>query len=54
LHQAGAIPADPTLDAALRAGMPFLDAAAGSPAALAAHDVVMQVLSARPLSRSGA
>jgi|APMI01.1.fsa_nt_gi MinD-like ATPase involved in chromosome partitioning or flagellar assembly len=54
LHQAGAIPADPTLDAALRAGMPFLDAAAGSPAAQAAHDVVMQVLPARPLSRSGA
>jgi flagellar biosynthesis protein FlhG len=54
LRLAGAIPADPTLDAALRAGMPFPDAAAGSPAAIAAHDVVMRVLAARPLSRSGA
>lgn len=54
LRQAGAVPADPTLDAALRAGMPFLDAAAGSPAALAAHAVVMNVLATRPLSRTGA
>lgn len=54
LRQAGAVPADPTLDAALRAGMPFLDAAAGSPAALAAHAVVMNVLAARPSSRIGA
>lgn len=54
LRQAGAVPADPTLDAALRAGMPFLDAAAGSPAALAAHAVVTTLLAARPLSRSGA
>jgi MinD-like ATPase involved in chromosome partitioning or flagellar assembly len=54
LRLAGAIPADPTLDAALRAGMPFPDAAAGSPAAIAAHDVVMRVLAARPSSRSGA
>lgn len=54
LRQAGAIPADPTLDAALRAGMPFPDAAAGSPAAVAAHDAVMRVLAARPSSRSGA
>ena len=50
---AGAIPADPTLDAALRAGMPFPDAAAGSPAAIAAHHVVMRVLAERPLSRPG-
>jgi flagellar biosynthesis protein FlhG len=54
LRLAGAIPADPTLDAALRAGMPFPDAAAGSPAAIAAHDVVMRVLAARTSSRSGA
>jgi MinD-like ATPase involved in chromosome partitioning or flagellar assembly len=54
LHLAGAIPADPTLEAALRRGMPFLDAAAGSPAAIAAHDVVMRALAARPHSRSGA
>jgi flagellar biosynthesis protein FlhG len=53
LRLAGAIPADPTLDAALRAGMPFPDAAAGSPAAIAAHEVVMRVLAARPSSRSG-
>lgn len=50
---AGAIPADPTLDAALRAGMPFPDAAAGSPAAIAAHHVVMRVLAERPSSRTG-
>lgn len=54
LQLAGAIPADPTLDAALRAGMPFPDAAAGSPAAIAAHDVVMRVLAARPSPRPGA
>lgn len=54
LRLAGAIPADSTLDAALRAGMPFPDAAAGSPAAIAAHDVVMRVLAARTPSRSGA
>lgn len=52
LHLAGAIPADPTLDAALRRGMPFPDAAAGSPAALAAHDVVMRALTRSP-SRTG-
>lgn len=54
LRLAGSIPADSTLDAALRAGMPFPDAAAGSPAAIAAHDVVMRVLAARTSSRSGA
>ena len=53
LRLAGAIPADPTLDAALRAGMPFPDAAAGSPAAIAAHEVVMRVMAARTPSRSG-
>jgi len=54
LRLAGAIPADPTLDAALRAGMPFPDAAAGSPAAIAAHDVVMRALAGASLSRPGA
>ncbi len=54
LRLAGAIPADSSLDAALRAGMRFPDAAAGSPAAIAAHDVVMRVLAARTSSRSGA
>jgi MinD-like ATPase involved in chromosome partitioning or flagellar assembly len=54
LRLAGAVPSDPTLDAALRAGMPFPEAAAGSPAALAAHDVVSRALAARPLSRPGA
>lgn len=54
LRLAGAIPADPTLDAALRAGMPFPDAAAGSPAAIAAHEVVMRILAGRTSSRSGA
>ncbi|BAH37354.1 putative flagellar biosynthesis protein FlhG [Gemmatimonas aurantiaca T-27] len=53
LRLAGAIPADPTLDAALRKGMTFADAAAGSPAAVAAHDVVTRALTVRPLSRSG-
>ena len=52
LRFAGAVPSDSTLDAALRAGMPFPDAAAGSPAATAAHDAVMRVLPASPL-RSG-
>ena len=41
---AGAVPSDSTLDAALRAGMPFPDAAAGSPAATACHDAVTRVL----------
>lgn len=57
LHLAGAIPADATLDAALHKGMPFPDAAVGSPAAVAAHDIVTRALTARPrprpLSRSG-
>jgi flagellar biosynthesis protein FlhG len=54
LRLAGAVPSDPTLDAALRAGMPFPEAAAGSPAALAAHEVVSRALAARPLPRPGA
>ena len=53
LRLAGAVPSDPTLDAALRAGMPFPHAAAGSPAAIAAHDVVMRALTTAALSRSG-
>jgi MinD-like ATPase involved in chromosome partitioning or flagellar assembly len=53
LRFAGAIPTDPTLDAALRAGMPFPDAAAGSPAAIAAHDVVMRALTGTSSSRPG-
>ncbi len=51
---AGAIPADPTLDAAVRRGIPFLDAAVGSPAAVAAHDVVTHSISIRTSSRIGA
>ena len=50
---AGAVPADHTLDAALRAGMPFPDAAAGSPAAIAAHDVVMRTLAGTSSTRPG-
>ena len=53
LRLAGAVPSDPTLDAALRAGMPFPHAAAGSPAAIAAHEVVMRALATASLSRSG-
>jgi flagellar biosynthesis protein FlhG len=53
LRLAGSVPSDPTLDAALRAGMPFPHAAAGSPAAIAAHDVVMRALTTAALSRSG-
>lgn len=53
LRFAGAVPSDSTLDAALRAGMPFPDAAAGSPAAIAAHDVVMRTLAGATHSRPG-
>jgi len=53
LQFAGSVPSDPTLDAALRAGMPFPDAAAGSPAAIAAHDAVMRALAGASLSRPG-
>lgn len=53
LRYAGAVPLDSTLDAALRAGMPFLDAAVGSPAAHAAHDLALRVLGASPHSRPG-
>jgi MinD-like ATPase involved in chromosome partitioning or flagellar assembly len=41
---AGAVPDDPTLDRALRAGMPLQDAAAGSPAALAMHELALPLL----------
>jgi flagellar biosynthesis protein FlhG len=53
LRLAGAVPADPTLDAALRSGMPFPDAAAGSPAAIAAHDVVMRLMAGTSSTRPG-
>jgi flagellar biosynthesis protein FlhG len=53
LRFAGAVPSDTTLDAALRAGMPFPDAAAGSPAATAAHDAVMRVLAGASSPRPG-
>lgn len=53
LHFAGAIPADPTLDAALHKGMPFPEAAVGSPSAIAAHDVVTRLFAARSQSRPG-
>ncbi len=53
LRLAGAIPSDPTLDAALRAGMPFPDAAAGSPAAIAAHEAVMRSLAGTSSTRPG-
>jgi MinD-like ATPase involved in chromosome partitioning or flagellar assembly len=51
---AGAVPADPTIDAALRAGMPFLDAAAGSPAAIAAHQAATRALALLSSPRPGA
>jgi MinD-like ATPase involved in chromosome partitioning or flagellar assembly len=54
LRFAGAVPNDSTLDAALRAGMSFLDAAAGSPAAIAAHDVVMHALAGTSSTQPGA
>ena len=53
LHWGGAIPADPTLDAALRAGIPFPEAAADSPAALAAHALVRRALAGTLSTRSG-
>ena len=53
LGHAGAVPSDPTLDAALRAGMPFPDAAAGSPAAIAAHEIVMHTLARSFSPRKG-
>jgi flagellar biosynthesis protein FlhG len=51
---AGALPHDPNLDAALRAGMPFLDAVTGSPVAVAAHDTVLRMVPAASTSRPGA
>lgn len=50
---AGSVPLDSTLDAVLRAGMPFLDAAAGSPAAHAAHGLALRSLNATTSSRLG-
>lgn len=53
LRFAGAIPTDPTLETALRAGMSFPDAAAGSPAAFAAHDAVLRALTGTSPTRPG-
>jgi flagellar biosynthesis protein FlhG len=50
---AGALPHDLALDAALQAGMPFLDAVTGSPVAVAAHDTVLRMLPVTTTSRSG-
>jgi flagellar biosynthesis protein FlhG len=51
---AGALPHDTALDAALRAGMPFLDAVTGSPVAVAAHDTVLRMVPSASTSRFGA
>lgn len=53
LSFAGALPYDTALDAALRAGMPFLDAVTGSPVAVAAHDTVLRMMPAVATTRSG-
>lgn len=53
LRFAGAVPLDSTLDAVLRAGMPFVDAAAGSPAAQAAHALALRALAIPSSSRPG-
>ncbi len=53
LRFAGAIPPDAALDTALRTGVPFHTAAAGSPAALAAHDIVLRAIAAATSSRPG-
>ncbi len=50
---AGALPHDLALDAALRAGMPFLDAVTGSPVAVAAHDTVLRMMPSVSTSRIG-
>lgn len=50
---AGALPHDLALDAALRAGMSFLDAVTGSPVAVAAHDTVLRMLPLATTTRSG-
>jgi len=54
LHMAGSIPIDATLDTALKAGVPFPEAAAGSPAARAAHGLITRALTAGSHSRPGA
>ena len=53
LQYAGSVPLDSTLDAVLRAGMPFLDAAAGSPAAHAAYEIALRARTGTPSSRLG-
>jgi MinD-like ATPase involved in chromosome partitioning or flagellar assembly len=54
LQYAGSVPADVTLDAVPRAGQSFAEAVAGSPAALAAHAIVMRTLDAAIFTRPGA
>lgn len=44
LRLLGAVPNDGSLDVALRAGMPLQDAAAGSPAAVAVHDIALTLV----------
>lgn len=53
LRFAGSIPLDSTLDAVLRKGMPFIDAAAGSPAANAAYEIARRSLNATSSLRLG-
>ena len=53
LQYAGSVPLDSTLDTVLRAGMPFLDAAAGSPAAHAAYALALRARTATTSSRLG-
>lgn len=53
IQYAGSVPLDSTLDAVLRAGMPFLDAAAGSPAAHAAYEIALRARTGTPSSRLG-
>lgn len=53
VHFAGALPTDPSLDVALQAGMTFTDATAGSPAAIAAHEVVKRTLAGSSSNRPG-
>ena len=53
LQYAGSVPLDSTLDAVLRAGMPFLDAAAGSPAAHAAYALALRARTGTTSPRLG-
>ena len=53
IQYAGSVPLDSTLDAVLRAGMPFLDAAAGSPAAHAAYALALRARTGTTSPRLG-